>query len=50
MTNKEAINNLGQLYPIVSEEMKRTIDKAIEALDLTGKDDNCFHFGEASHD
>lgn len=90
MTNKEAISNLGQLYPVVSEEMKRAIDKAIEALDLTGKaenndeqkapnnccrnckysrpsrydnilycdlrnytvskDDNCFHFGEASHD
>lgn len=32
MTNKEAISNLEELYPVVSEEKKQAIDKAIEAL------------------
>lgn len=32
MTNKEAISNLEKLYPVVSEEKKRAIDKAIMAL------------------
>ena len=35
MTNKEAISNLEQLYPVVSEEKKQAIDKAIEALKLS---------------
>ena len=34
MTNKEAISNLEELYPVVSEEKKQAIDKAIEALKL----------------
>ena len=33
MTNKEAISNLEQLYPLVSETMKRSIDTAIESLE-----------------
>lgn len=35
MTNKEAISNLEELYPVVSEEKKQAIDKAIEALKLS---------------
>ena len=35
MTNKEAINNLEELYPVVSEEKKQAIDKAVEALKLS---------------
>ena len=34
MTNKEAISNLEELYPVVSEEKKQAIDKAIEALEV----------------
>ena len=33
MTNKEAISNLEQLYPLVSETMKRAIDTAVESLE-----------------
>lgn len=50
MTNKEAINNLGQLYPVVSEEKKRAIDKAIEALklsDAVDSSDTCHYYEEA---
>ena len=32
MTNKDAISNLEELYPVVSEEKKQAIDKAIEAI------------------
>ena len=32
MTDKEAIGKLEELYPLVSEETKRAIDKSIEAL------------------
>ena len=32
MTNKEAISNLEELYPVVSEEKKQAIDTAIKAL------------------
>ncbi len=34
MTNKEAISNLEELYPVVSEEKKQAIDKALEALEV----------------
>lgn len=39
MTNKEAISNLEELYPVVSEEKKQAIDKAIKALKLTDKNE-----------
>ena len=45
MTNKEAINNLEELYPVVSEEKKQAIDKAIKALkrvDCIYVKDECF--------
>lgn len=39
MTNKEAISNLEELYPVVSEEKKQAIDKAIKALKLSNEVD-----------
>lgn len=43
MTNKEAISNLEELYPVVSEEKKQAIDKAIEAIEALEEENRaCF--------
>lgn len=43
MTNKEAISNLEELYPVVSEEKKQAIDKAIKALNENRACFSCKH-------
>ena len=40
MTNNEAISNLQELYPVVSEEKKQAIDKAVESLNFSIAVDN----------
>jgi len=44
MTNKESISNLKELYPVVSEEKKQAIDKAIEALKLSDEVDKAAEY------